>query len=190
MASRSIAGPKTNAAACFLRGNASVDVQTSLLVGYRSCAETRKVERGKAQSGSGYVVRRRCSACSVDSCRSFCFVGQPTMNEAFAAASLRLLKLKEMEVDMRGTENDEPEMLCGRGYQQGAFEVFYAIERFLDPATREVLQAWIEKDVFMWRVKAMLGHPPYWRLNMIASPRPVGRPLYRLDLRYAAAAGL
>jgi hypothetical protein len=101
-----------------------------------------------------------------------------------------LLKLKETEVDMRGAENDEPEMSFRRGYQQGAIEVFYAIERFLDPATREVLQAWIEKDVFMWRVKAMLGHPPYWRLNVIAGPRPVGRPLERLDLRYAAAAGL
>ena len=98
-----------------------------------------------------------------------------------------MLKLKEMEVDMRGAENDEPEMSFRRGYQQGAIEVFCAIERFLDPATREVLQAWIEKDVFMWRVKAMLGHPPNWRLNMIAGPRPAGRPL---DLRYAAGGGL
>src|SRR6516225_8720492 len=72
-----------------------------------------------------------------------------------------------MEVDMRGAENDEPEMSFRLGYQQGAIEVFCAIERFLDPATREVLQAWIEKDVFMWRVKAMLGHPPNWRLNML-----------------------
>ncbi len=101
-----------------------------------------------------------------------------------------MLKLKEMEVDMRGAENDEPEMSFRRGYQQGAIEVFYAIERFLDPATREVLQAWIEKDVFMWRVKAMLGHPPNWRLNMLTGPRPAGRPLDRLDLRYGAAAGV
>ncbi len=98
-----------------------------------------------------------------------------------------MLKLKEMEVDMRGAENVEPEMSFRRGYQQGAIDVFCAIERFLDPATREVLQAWIEKDVFMWQVKAMLGHPPNWRLNMIAGPRPAGRPLDRLDLRYAAA---
>jgi hypothetical protein len=48
------------------------------------------------------------------------------------------------------------------------------------------LQAWIEKDVFMWRAKAMLGHPPTWRLNMLAGPRPAGRPLDRLDLRYSA----
>ena len=80
-------------------------------------------------------------------------------------------KLKEMEVDMRGAEHDEPEMSFRRGYQQGAIEVFHAIERFLDPATREVLQNWIEKDVYIWRVKAMLDHPPNWRLNMLAGPR-------------------
>jgi len=88
---------------------------------------------------------------------------------------------------MRGAENDEPEMSFQLGYQQGAIEVFCAVERFLDPATREVLQAWIEKDVFMWRAKAMLSHPPNWRLNMIAGPRSEGRPLDRLDLRYAPA---
>src|SRR5262245_28794862 len=90
------------------------------------------------------------------------------------------------EVDMRGAENVGPEMSFRRGYQQGAIEVFYAIERFLDPATREVLQAWIEKDVSRWRAKAMLGHPSTWRLNMLADPRPAGRPLDRLDLRYSA----
>ena len=88
---------------------------------------------------------------------------------------------------MRGAEDDESEMSFRGGYQQGTIEVFYAIERFLDPATREVLQAWIEKDVFMWRAKAMLSHPPNWRLNMLAGPRPAGRPLGLLDLRYAAA---
>jgi hypothetical protein len=92
-----------------------------------------------------------------------------------------------MEVDMRGAEDVEPEMSFRRGYQQGAIDVFYAIERFLDPASREVLKAWIEKDVSIWRVKAMLDHPPTWRLNMIAGPRPAGRPLDRLDPRYAAA---
>src|SRR5215475_8682403 len=89
----------------------------------------------------------------------------------YAAASLRLLKLKEMEVDMQGAEHDEPEMSFRRGYQQGAIDIFCAIERFLDPATREAVRAWIEKDVYIWRVKAMLGHPPNWRLNMIAGPR-------------------
>jgi hypothetical protein len=82
-----------------------------------------------------------------------------------------LLKLKEMEVDMHGAEHDELEMSFRRGYQQGAIEVFFAIERFLDPATREVLQAWVEKDVYIWRVKAMLGRPPKWRLNMLAGPK-------------------
>ena len=97
-----------------------------------------------------------------------------------------MLKLKEMEVDMWGAEDVEPEMSFRRGYQQGAIDVFYAIERFLDPASREVLKAWIEKDVFIWRAKAMLSHPPNWRLNMIAGARS-GRPLDRLDPRYAAA---
>ena len=82
-----------------------------------------------------------------------------------------MLKLKEMEVDMEGAEHDDLEMSFRRGYQQGAIEIFFAIERFLDPATREVLQAWIEKDVYIWRVKAMLGRPPKWRLNMLAGPR-------------------
>jgi hypothetical protein len=86
---------------------------------------------------------------------------------------------------MRGAENDE-QMSFRRGYQQGAIDVFYAIERFLDPASREVLKAWIEKDVSIWRVKAMLNHPPTWRLNMIAGPRHAGRPLDRLDPRYTA----
>ena len=101
-----------------------------------------------------------------------------------------MLKPKEMEVDMWGAENGEPEMSFRRGYQQGAIDIFLAIERCLDPITREVLQAWIEKDVSMWRAKAMLGHPPNWRLNMIARPRSAGRPLGGLDLRYAAGAGL
>ena len=72
---------------------------------------------------------------------------------------------------MQGAEPDEPEMSFRRGYQQGAIELFDAIERFLDPATREVVRACIEKDVSMWRVKAMLGHPPNWRLNMLAGQR-------------------
>jgi len=95
-----------------------------------------------------------------------------------------------MEIDMQGAEDNEPEVSFRRGSQQGVIDMFCAIERCVDPATREVLRAWIEKDVFMWRVKAMLGHPPNWRLNMLAGSRPAGRPLDRLDLRYAAGAGL
>jgi hypothetical protein len=82
---------------------------------------------------------------------------------AQTSRTLRLLRLKEREVDMRGAENDDSEMSFRRGYEQGVIDVFYAIERFLDPATREVLQAWIEKDVSIWRAKAMLAHPPNWR---------------------------
>jgi hypothetical protein len=60
---------------------------------------------------------------------------------------------------------DDSEMSYRRGYQHGATETFRAVERFLDPATREVLRAWIEQDVDGWRVKAMLGYPPIWRLS-------------------------
>ena len=88
---------------------------------------------------------------------------------------------------MRGAENHEPEISFRRGYQQGAIDVFYAIERFLDPATRDALETWIEKDVSLWRLKAMLNHPPNWRLNMLAGPRSPS-PLDRLDLRYTATA--
>jgi len=85
-----------------------------------------------------------------------------------------------MEVDMLGAENDEPEMSFRRGYQQGAIDTFLAIERCLDPTTREVLQAWIEKDVSTWRAKAMLGHPPNWRLNMDSWSKVCGQAARRL----------
>jgi hypothetical protein len=94
---------------------------------------------------------------------------------------------KEMGGETCGVLRVMSRMSFRRGYQQGVIDVFYTIERFLDPTTREVLKAWIEKDVSIWRVKAMLGHPPNWRLNMIAGPRSEGRALDRLDLRYAAA---
>ena len=60
---------------------------------------------------------------------------------------------------------DDPEMSYRRGYEHGAAETFRAVERFLDPAMREVLRAWIEEDVHGWRYKAMLGHAPTWRPN-------------------------
>jgi hypothetical protein len=43
-------------------------------------------------------------------------------------------------------------------------ETFHAVERFLDPAMREAVRAWIEQDIHGWRLKAILGHPPTWRL--------------------------
>jgi hypothetical protein len=42
-------------------------------------------------------------------------------------------------------ENDSAEMSFRRGYQHGVIDVFRAIKRFLDPATRDVLKDWIEK---------------------------------------------
>src|SRR5262249_10435978 len=90
-----------------------------------------------------------------------------------------------MEVDMWAVENEEPEMSFRNGYQQGAIEVFCAIERFLDPATREVLQAWIEKDVSMWRAKAMLGHPPNLRVKKITGPKASGGAARGVELKEA-----
>ena len=87
---------------------------------------------------------------------------------------------------MRGAENDESEMSFRHGYEQGVIDVFYAIERFLSPATREALQAWIEEDVSIWRVEGMLRHAANWRLKMLARPRSAGRPLDSLDLRYTS----
>jgi hypothetical protein len=58
-----------------------------------------------------------------------------------------------------------------RGYQDGAVETFRAVERFLDLATREVVRTWIEQDVNGWRLKAMLGYPPTWRLTRLNDPR-------------------
>jgi hypothetical protein len=66
---------------------------------------------------------------------------------------------------------DDPEMSYRRGYQDGAVETFRAVERFLDLATREVVRAWIEQDVNGWRLKAMLGYPPTWRLTRLNDPR-------------------
>jgi hypothetical protein len=69
---------------------------------------------------------------------------------------------------MRGIEGDDSEMAYRRGYEHRVIEMFHAVERFLAPATREVLRAWIQEDVHGWRYKAMLGGPPIWRLNMLS----------------------
>ncbi len=62
---------------------------------------------------------------------------------------------------------DDPEMAYRRGYQHGAAQAFHAMERLLDPETREILRAWIDADVYAWRYKALLADPPIWRLNML-----------------------
>ena len=59
-------------------------------------------------------------------------------------------------------EKTDPEMAYRRGYQGGASE---AIERFLDPAAQRIARRWIKQDINGWRLKAMLGRPPTWRLN-------------------------
>jgi hypothetical protein len=65
---------------------------------------------------------------------------------------------------------DDSEMSYRRGYQRGAAEIFHTVERVLDPATREVVRSWLEKDVYGWRMKGMLRHPPMWRLRMLSDP--------------------
>ncbi len=66
--------------------------------------------------------------------------------------------------DMPSIEKDDGEMSYRRGFEHGALETFHAVERFLDPAMREAVRAWIEQDIHGWRLKAILGHPPTWRL--------------------------
>ena len=68
-------------------------------------------------------------------------------------------------------EKDDLEMSYRRGYERGAIETFGAVERFLDPTAREVVRAWIEQDIHGWRLKAMLGHPPTWRLADLNVPK-------------------
>jgi len=62
-------------------------------------------------------------------------------------------------------EKNDPEMSYRRGDQDGAVEMLRAVERFLEPATRDIVRAWIEQDINGWRLKAMLVHAPTWRLN-------------------------
>jgi hypothetical protein len=81
---------------------------------------------------------------------------------------------------MWGAENEEPEMSFRHGYQQGAIEVFCAIERFLDPATREVLRAWIEKDVFMWRGKGNARTSPELAVKRDSRAKVCGQAARRL----------
>jgi hypothetical protein len=61
-------------------------------------------------------------------------------------------------------EKSDPEMSYRRGYQDGALETLRAVDRFLDPAMQQVVRSWIEQDINGWRLKAMLGQPPTWRL--------------------------
>jgi hypothetical protein len=72
---------------------------------------------------------------------------------------------RSRETDMPLNEKNDPEMSYRRGYQDGAPEMLGAVERFLDPATRDIVLAWIEQDINGRRLKAMLVHAPTWRLN-------------------------
>jgi hypothetical protein len=67
-------------------------------------------------------------------------------------------------MDMPLNERNDPEMAYRCGYQDGALETLHAVDRFLDPAMQQVVRSWIELDINGWRLKAMLGQPPTWRL--------------------------
>ena len=79
---------------------------------------------------------------------------------------------------MQGIVAEDSEMSYLRGYEHGAIEIFQSVERFLDPATRQALRAWIEKDVYAWRMSAMLSNPPVWRLRMLAGRGPAPGPAF------------
>jgi hypothetical protein len=84
--------------------------------------------------------------------------------------ALRAAFKPNWETEMPLNEGNDPEMSYRRGYQDGALETFHAVERFLDPAVREVVSTWIEQDVNGWRLKAMLDYPPTWRLASLNGP--------------------
>src|SRR5262249_6260597 len=62
----------------FNAARVAVDGQTSLLVGHRSGAKRCWIEAARSTE-PGSLVRRRYSACPVDSCRNVYSVGQPKM---------------------------------------------------------------------------------------------------------------
>ena len=53
-------------------------------------------------------------------------------------------------------EKNDPEMAYRRGYQDGASEMLSAVERFLDPAARQIARSWIEQDIDGWRLNELL----------------------------------
>src|SRR6516165_7481877 len=70
----------------FFAARVSVDGQSSLLVGSWSGAERRWIE-GARSTEPGSLVRRRYSACPVDSCRNVYSVGQPAISPCGASAA-------------------------------------------------------------------------------------------------------
>jgi hypothetical protein len=44
-------------------------------------------------------------------------------------------------------ERNDPEMSYRHGYQDEVRETFHMVERFLDPAVREVVSGWIEQTL-------------------------------------------
>jgi hypothetical protein len=80
---------------------------------------------------------------------------------------MQWIEVRDKEKVMPAIGIDDSEMAYRRGYQRGAAKTFLAVERFLDPATRKVLRAWIELDIYRWRAQGMPAYPPIWRLSSL-----------------------
>ena len=55
------------------------------------------------------------------------------------------------------SEFDDPEMSYRRGFYHGARALFEEIQACLPPDRRTVVQHWIQKDVFGWRLQNLRG---------------------------------
>jgi hypothetical protein len=54
-------------------------------------------------------------------------------------------------------EYDDPEMSYRRGYYQGAWATFQAVQHVLPSPASAAIRAWIERRVFAWRLENMRG---------------------------------
>jgi hypothetical protein len=80
-------------------------------------------------------------------------------------------------------EKDDPELSYRRGYQQGAYRAFVAIEGFLPAEAQAIMKQWTGVDLHQWRLAGMRGEsgrgtkglttgaePPEWRLGYLRRP--------------------
>src|SRR5262249_19654130 len=69
-----------------------------------------------------------------------------------------------------------------RGYPRAAIDVFPAIDRLLDPASRRILRDWSAKGIYVWTTRRMLGYPrpggahAYAARGAASRKRPHGTP--------------
>ena len=73
-------------------------------------------------------------------------------------------------------EMNDPEMSFRRGFQQGAYTLFAAIEEILPERERALVRGWVNDDLIKWRIEATQGKNG--RVNgqvTTAAVPPVGR---------------